>query len=403
VVLPNAFVVELPRPIALSIVNQNADLFRRTATGNFTIQLMNTSNQDVPVAQARILFPNSSVLRSINSDAGLYRMTQIEHGLTGVAGDAVMLHRSDGTDSLWSVDVIGANLAPGESRSVSIGISGFASSPYSVRVLASGVGMAEFLARQAALVEAARRALLVNVTGLPDSLPILAADAYLFRDRTFRSTYVVNGVIDSTDLILLPGHVGTVPPASYPQPAGPQGLLDDLAAGGQCPQPSPIPECKPDVAPPGSALPACTSSFGTDSPVPLDIYGGLLARVNSTTTTGFDLTKSIDVRIVVPCDPNLMTGPAGFGTEHWVKGSAPLSYRVDFENLPGVASAPAQVVRVSVPIDAGLDVTSFRVGEMGFGGSHVITVPPNRTSFSSQATYPDIQLAVLVTAGINPT
>jgi hypothetical protein len=98
-----------------------------------------------------------------------------------------------------------------------------------------------------------------------------------------------------------------------------------------------------------------------------------------------------------------MTGPAGFGTEHWVNATTPMRYRVDFENLPGVASAPAQIVHVTVPIDPGLDVTTFRVGEMGFGGSNVITVPPNRTSFSTQSTYPNLGLAVLVTAGVNPT
>lgn len=402
VVFPNAFVVEVAQPIAVAIATENADLFRRTATGNFTIHLQNTSNQDVPVVQARALFPSNSSLKSISSDPGLFRLTQLDHGLSGVSGDEVMLHRADGTDSLWAVDVIGANLAPGESRTFSLAIAGFVSSPYSVRVLAAGMTMNEFLSRQAAAVEAARRALLTVSAGLPDSLPLLAADAYQFRDQTMRATYVLNGVISEPDLELLPPRSGVLPSPTYTQPAGPQSLLDDLAAGGPCPQPAAIPECKPDVAPPGSALPACTSLFSCDALVPLDVYGGLSSRIISTTTTGFDLTKSVDVRIVVPCDPNLMTGPAGFGTEHWVK-AAPLSYRVDFENLPGVASAPAQVVRVSVPIDPGLDITTFRVGEMGFGGSNVITVPPNRTSFSSQATYPSIQLAVLVTAGVNPT
>jgi len=403
VVMPSAFSVQPPQPIAIAIVTQNADVFRRAATGNFTVKLQNTSNQDVPIAEARVLFPATSTLKSISSDPGIYRLSQIDHGLASPTGDVLMLHHADGSDSLSDVELMASNLAPGESRAVTLAISGFASSPYSVRVLAAAMTMQEFLNRQAAAVEAARRALLANPVGLPDSLPILAADPYLFRDRTLRSTYVLNGVIDETDLALLPPHSGTLPAAGYPEVAGPQGLLDDLAAGGACPQPSPIPECKPDAAPPGTALPACTTIYDCDAPVPLDVYGGLLARVASKSTTGFDLTKSVDVRIVVPCDPNLMTGPAGFGSEHWVNATTPMSYRVDFENLPGVASAPAQVVHVTVPIDPSLDITTFRVGEMGFGGSHVITVPPNRTSFSSSATYPDIQLTVVVTAGINPT
>ncbi|MEQ1832300.1 MAG: hypothetical protein ABL977_04530 [Candidatus Eisenbacteria bacterium] len=102
---------------------------------------------------------------------------------------------------------------------------------------------------------------------------------------------------------------------------------------------------------------------------------------------------------------NATTGPAGHGPEHWVSGTAVLNYRVDFENLAGVGAAPAQVARVSVPIDASLDVASFRLGNAGFGGiaGHSIAVPANRTVFDNGGIfYSDLGLYVQYTAGIDP-
>ncbi len=40
---------------------------------------------------------------------------------------------------------------------------------------------------------------------------------------------------------------------------------------------------------------------------------------------------------------------------------------MNFENLPDTASAAAQVVTVRVPLGAGVDTTSFRLGDVGFG------------------------------------
>jgi len=109
-----------------------------------------------------------------------------------------------------------------------------------------------------------------------------------------------------------------------------------------------------------------------------------------------------DTRVVLPCDPNLMTGPAGYGAQRWVGVTTPLVYRVDFENLAEVSQAPAQVVRVRVPIDVGLDPATFRLGSFGFG-SHVITVPSNQTTYTVEPYFADLGLNVRVTAGIDVT
>jgi hypothetical protein len=401
VILPGAFVVQPAQPLAVQVQTTNPDVLRKTAIGNFTVKLSNPSNQDVPVVMARVLLPATSTLKSLSLDPALKSTSQLVHSLTPVVGDMVTLHNVAGGDSLAAVDIIGANLAPGETRSVTLGVSGFTTSPYSLRVLAEGMTVSEFLNRRAADIEAARRVLVASPVGLPDSLVQLANGPYAFRDAALRRTYEDNGIIQDSDLSLLPGS-GPTPQPIYAQPAGPQGLLTDIATNVPCVLPGAIPECKPDAITPGSALPACVTIYNCDGPVPLGFFGGLVARIVNSTTVGYETTASADTRIVVPCDPNLMTGPAGFGAEHWVGVATTMNYRVDFENLPGVGAAPAQVVKVSVLIDPSLDVTSFRLGDMGFGGTNTISVGALKTSYSGQASYADIGLAVRVTAGINP-
>jgi hypothetical protein len=118
---------------------------------------------------------------------------------------------------------------------------------------------------------------------------------------------------------------------------------------------------------------------------------------------GYGQTVLADTRVVLPCDPNLMTGPEGYGAQRWVGAGRALVYRVDFENLAEVSQAPAQVVRVRVPIDAGLDPATFRLGNFGFG-SHVITVPPDEaTDYTVEPYFKDLGLNVRVTAGIDVT
>ncbi|BBO84834.1 hypothetical protein DSCO28_54000 [Desulfosarcina ovata subsp. sediminis] len=72
-------------------------------------------------------------------------------------------------------------------------------------------------------------------------------------------------------------------------------------------------------------------------------------------------------------DPNLKTGPAGYGVANYVGSERLLSYRVDFENETG-ASAAAQTVIIFDLLDANLDWTTFTLTEVGFGDV-VLTIP----------------------------
>jgi RHS repeat-associated protein len=78
-------------------------------------------------------------------------------------------------------------------------------------------------------------------------------------------------------------------------------------------------------------------------------------------------------------DPNQKTGPSGVAGGFVGPGTV-LPYRVDFENESS-ATAPAQVVTVTDPLDPNLDWTTFEWTEVGFG-DHLIPVTGNGQHFA---------------------
>jgi hypothetical protein len=86
---------------------------------------------------------------------------------------------------------------------------------------------------------------------------------------------------------------------------------------------------------------------------------------------------------IVSRDPNDILGPEGFGEQQWINGNNPLGYTIRFENDPKLASAPAQVVRITQQLDSDLDFRTFRVGDFGFGDTF-IDVPNNRAFYQTR-------------------
>lgn len=100
-------------------------------------------------------------------------------------------------------------------------------------------------------------------------------------------------------------------------------------------------------------------------------------------------------------DPNDITGPDGHGDERWVSNRQTLGYTVRFENDPKQATAPAQIVRITVPLDETLDERTFRLGEFGFG-SFRFTVPDNRATYTARLDVRDsLGVVVDVSAGLD--
>ena len=83
-----------------------------------------------------------------------------------------------------------------------------------------------------------------------------------------------------------------------------------------------------------------------------------------------------------PSDPNDKQGPSGYGPQAQIGIQQPLSYTINFENVP-TATASAQRVRVTDQLDPNVDPRTFRLKEIGFG-SYRLQVPENRAFFGQR-------------------
>ncbi|MDB5341248.1 MAG: repeat protein, partial [Planctomycetaceae bacterium] len=99
-------------------------------------------------------------------------------------------------------------------------------------------------------------------------------------------------------------------------------------------------------------------------------------------------------------DPNDLLGPPLY-----VRDDQTLPYTIDFENIPD-ASAPAQDVVITETLDSDLDLSTFQLGDIGFG-STTVTVPAGASSFSTRVSLPAADntggaaLFVDITASLN--
>ncbi|MCX5951905.1 MAG: DUF6531 domain-containing protein, partial [Cyanobacteria bacterium] len=88
-----------------------------------------------------------------------------------------------------------------------------------------------------------------------------------------------------------------------------------------------------------------------------------------------------ETNIIRPSDPNDIVGPAGFGDENWTAPQT-LPYTIRFENQAS-ATAPAQTVYITHPLDSDLDLRTFRLGSFGWG-SLTVNVPDNRSFYNQR-------------------
>jgi RHS repeat-associated protein len=108
------------------------------------------------------------------------------------------------------------------------------------------------------------------------------------------------------------------------------------------------------------------------------------------------------LEIISSWDPNEIIGPAGQPTKRWVSVNDRLPYTVTFENDKS-ATAPAKLVRVSVPIDTKMDAATFELGGFGFN-SLTFSIPPGNASYYQRLDCRDsLGLYVDFTAGYDVT
>jgi hypothetical protein len=73
-------------------------------------------------------------------------------------------------------------------------------------------------------------------------------------------------------------------------------------------------------------------------------------------------------------DPNNVSGPTGSGSQQWIAGIAPIEYAVSFSN-EATATAPAQIVTVTNPIDPNSNLNTLQITGINLVGVQVPITP----------------------------
>jgi RHS repeat-associated protein len=115
-----------------------------------------------------------------------------------------------------------------------------------------------------------------------------------------------------------------------------------------------------------------------------EFYGNVLGDLYRDKLVPYlaDLLSDSQTQQIAPGDPNDISGPAGFGDQHFVRPDATLPYTIYFENKAS-ATAAAQVVTVTQKLDPNLDFHTFELGDFGFG-NFVGRVPAGQSSLSAR-------------------
>jgi hypothetical protein len=99
-------------------------------------------------------------------------------------------------------------------------------------------------------------------------------------------------------------------------------------------------------------------------------------------------------------DPNAKFA-TGVGVPGWIGPKQAITYTVEFENMP-TASAAAQTVSITDPLDANLDWSTVQLTAIGFNNV-TISIPPGVQKFSTNVHVSTDPNPVAVSASLNPT
>jgi PKD repeat protein len=81
--------------------------------------------------------------------------------------------------------------------------------------------------------------------------------------------------------------------------------------------------------------------------------------------------KSDTIRVRISFDPNVKTGPSGYGTQNYTRWQDPFTYSIHFENLSS-ATAPASEVVITDYLDSSkVDLSTLRFTGFGFADTNV--------------------------------
>ncbi|MBC7448563.1 MAG: T9SS type A sorting domain-containing protein [Hymenobacteraceae bacterium] len=346
---------------------------RAGRSGDWTYFLKNTSNVDIPYWDFSFNVPANS--RPVITHTPNARKKSDFH--PGGTSGTVLNLLPDGPTEV--VPMVAHDVVPDDVVQVNLRLTppmgpgpGDPPMPYPVVWNQQALTPEWQTARTLAHVGRYRAAVLANPTAFAAGVVNLAANSTAWTDSMTRY-YARLNLLDTA-------WVGQNPRTGYTQP-----MSAAVLPGGICNSVFQITECARDFRPD-----PFTSGY---APALIGCADSLRLLTNS---RGASCTT-----ILASCDPNVIAGPDGYGAKKWVGTAQALPYQIQFENDPLLASAPAQVVRVTQPLAPAVDERTFRLGDFGFG-PYRFSPPANASTYSRLLNLPDsLGYDARVTAGVD--
>ncbi|MCB2409519.1 CARDB domain-containing protein [Hymenobacter lucidus] len=351
--LTNGLTVEPRRALSVDFATIIPKTIRAGTSGNWTYFLKNTSNVDVPYWEFQYNLPSGSnpvithtpnVRKKSDFHAGAGSNTpnnRLEDGLTEV------------------LPFVAQDLVPDEVIQVNIRLTPQRVGQYPV-VWNQAAMTEEWYSRQTLdHISRYRQAVLAQPAQYPTGVVALATNQVAWQD-SLQNYYSKAGLLDKS---WIGRNARTGYTAKSETVSIPGGICGDYG----------ITEC------PRSFRPDPFSAVG----YPSALIGCADSIVFTYKGRGLSCTE-----VVGSSDPNLIVGPDGLGKRKMVGVQQTLNYQVQFENDPLIATAPAQVVRVQVPLSSAYEPRSFRVGSFGWG-KFSFDVPANTSTYTRTLDMPD--------------
>jgi hypothetical protein len=442
----HSFAVEVAKPLEVEVKEFTSELYRGGGDATVMVSFQNISNVDTPYLDIRIQ-SNHTGATKITTSNNFLKESDISQ-----REEPVQDYFSD--DNTNIIPLLATDLAPDEMVSVDITYKRIASKPLIYIVYGAAVDPESYLKRQIIMLETLRLAIIEqpNLVGFDDEIMSLMYNRIEFI-KIFMEGYAEAGLLKDEHLLLLDELLS--------QEDG-QLLLDELnteyekeltdnyylnaredpSAGFIYSDENgngngnenengngPVAGCGYKIECPPEARPEecemyidqklrCGATPFTRGVRPINKipgppkYAGSLgescsraADVAFTDMKGDShLTPNPRCRckiVAIPCDPNDIIGPGGYGAEKWVGVQQTLPYTIRFENDPELATAPAQVVHIRHPLHPSADVRNFRLSSIGFG-SFTFQSPENVSHYRTRLDLRDsLGVYVDLTAGID--
>ncbi len=401
-ILPAGFTVQEPTGASVSFGYTRPGSMRRNGSGLYQFSVVNTANNDIPFLSAMLAIPEGTSY-TLDSD----RLHSNSFFMPDSLAD--LMEISDHFDEQgWRIiPLVATNVAVGEVLDLHLRVSGVQGDSFPLKFFVDGYTRDEFVQGQLAYAELLRQAVLEDES---DLFPPEFYDLAEFPDdfsAMILDVYVDLGLLDQSDVdgvtsAMVSAAIQTV----LELPAEVQNLLNrDLTT------------CETvlnwlellgrlGIIAVGIITGALLAPVTLGASAVLAVLSGLGLGMNigAILTNNPGLLAKIfcdDTPVVASRDPNDILGPVGYGDENFVARSQKMDFMIRFENDPELATAPAQVVTIEQVFDEDADLSSFRLGDFGFGPFN-FDVPSNRSFFQSRLDVTDsLGIYVDFTAGLD--